>query len=217
MNFQAILSISVFVIVLILIMSEKVNRTLAAVAGASVVLLGHLIGENKVLEHIDFNTIGVLIGMMIIVSIVKNTGAFEYVAIYMAKKTKGNPWKIMLSFSILTAFTSALLDNVTTVLLMVPMTLVITEALELDPIPFLIAEIFASNIGGTSTLIGDPPNIMIGSAAGLGFMDFIINLLPIIIVILIVTFILFWLIYGRKMTVKQEQIDEVMNFDEKKL
>lgn len=216
MNLQATISIAVFLVALILIMSEKVNRTIAAVGGAIIILLTHIIENGHVTQYIDFNTIGVLIGMMILVSIVKDTGLFEYVAIFMAKKAHGNPWKIILSFCIFTAITSALLDNVTTVLLVAPMMLVITEVLETDPVPFLIPVIMASNIGGTSTLIGDPPNIMIGSAAGLGFMDFVVNLMPIIIVIFIVTFFLLYLLYGKKMKASEAQIAQIMGFDEKK-
>lgn len=216
MDLQTIISISVFVIVLALIMSEKINRTVAAMSGAAVLILIRILHSENAIKYIDFNTIGVLIGMMIIVSIVRNTGAFEYVAIFSAKKAKGDPWKIILSLSIVTAITSALLDNVTTVLLIAPMTLVITDVLEMDPIPFLIPEILASNIGGTSTLIGDPPNIMIGSATGLGFMDFLVNLAPIIVVIFIATFAILKVIYGKKLVVKEAQRLEIMSFDEKK-
>lgn len=216
MDFQAILSIVVFVVVLGLIISEKVNRTIAAISGAIVIILTRLVLTEHAVEFVDFNTLGVLVGMMIIVGILKNTGAFEYLSIVAAKKAKGDPWKIILSFCIITAITSAFLDNVTTVLLIAPMTLGITAVLEMDPIPFLIPQIIASNIGGTATLIGDPPNIMIGSAAGLGFMDFVVNLAPIIVVIFIVTMFLFKLIYGKKLVVSSEKKLKIMEFDEKK-
>lgn len=215
MQFEAILSISVFLITLGLIISEKINRTIAALAGASIILIVHIFSWQKALEYIDFNTLGVLIGMMIIVGIIKNTGIFEFLAIYFAKKAKGDPWKIILSFCIITAITSALLDNVTTVLLIVPMTFVITKTLELDPIPFLIPEILASNIGGTSTLIGDPPNIMIGSQADLSFLDFLVNLSPIIIVVFIATFFVLKLMYKKKLVVSDEKKKQILELDEK--
>ncbi|MGB8451592.1 MAG: ArsB/NhaD family transporter [Anaerocolumna sp.] len=215
MDFNTILSLSVFIVVLALIISEKVNRTVAALAGACVVIIVHIFSGEKALEYIDFNTIGVLIGMMIIVGIVKNTGIFEYLAVFAAKKAKGDPWKIIVSLCIITAVTSALLDNVTTVLLIVPMTFVITQTLELEPIPFLIPIILAANIGGTATLIGDPPNIMIGSAAGIDFMDFVVNLLPVIIVIFIVTFAVLKLNYRNKLQVSDDKKMQIVELDEK--
>ncbi|MFA9462853.1 MAG: ArsB/NhaD family transporter [Velocimicrobium sp.] len=215
MEIKVVLSLFVFIVVMICIISEKINRTVAALVGASIIVLMHIFSGQKALEYIDFNTIGVLIGMMIIVGIVKNTGIFEYLAIFAAKKSNGDPWRIILSLCLITAVTSALLDNVTTVLLIVPMTFVITQTLELDPIPFLIPEILASNIGGTSTLIGDPPNIMIGSAAGLDFFDFVRNLLPIIIVIFIVTFTILYFMYKSKLVVTEEKKREITKLDEK--
>jgi len=144
----------------------------------------------------------------------KKTGIFQYIAIIAAKKAKGNPWKIIFIFSIITAISSALLDNVTTILLIVPITLVITDTLEANPIPFLIPLILVANIGGTATLIGDPPNIMIGSATGLGFMDFIVNMTPIAIVIFIVTMMILKLIYKDSLTATDEQKERIMNLDE---
>lgn len=215
MHFNEILAIVVFLVTFALIISEKINRTVAALSGACILLMAHIFTAGKALEYIDFNTLGVLIGMMIIVGVIKNTGIFEFLAIFAAKKAKGDPWKIILSFSIITAITSAFLDNVTTVLLIVPMTFIITETLELDPIPFLIPQILASNIGGTSTLIGDPPNIMIGSQAGLDFMSFIVNLMPVIIVIFIATFIAIWFMYRNKLTVEESKKQKIMEMDEK--
>ncbi|HCC02982.1 MAG TPA: hypothetical protein DHW78_00805 [Ruminococcaceae bacterium] len=216
MNFNLVASLTIFVVVLALIMSEKVHRTVAALAGACLILILRIMTFDEALKYIDFNTLGVLVGMMIIVGIVKKTGVFEYLAIFASKKVKGDPWKIILSLSAITAIISGFLDNVTTVLLIVPMTFVITDTLELDPIPFLIPEIFASNLGGTATLIGDPPNIMIGSAAGLGFMDFIKNLTPVIIIIFIVIFLIFKLLYRNKLAVSEEKKQKILGFDEKK-
>ena len=215
MDINTLLPLVVFGIVMILIVSEKINRTVAALAGASAVILMHIFSGNKALGYIDFNTIGVLIGMMIIVGIVKNTGIFEYLAIFAAKKSKGDPWKIIVSLCVITAVTSALLDNVTTVLLIVPMTFVITQTLDLNPIPFLIPEILASNIGGTATLIGDPPNIMIGSEAGLDFIDFVVNLAPIVIIIFIATFVVLKITYKNKLVVTDEVKEQITQLDEK--
>ncbi|MFZ7121349.1 MAG: SLC13 family permease [Eubacteriaceae bacterium] len=209
-----IFSLIVFVVVLALIISEKINRTVAAITGATLIVLFKILTPSQAIDLIDFNTIGVLIGMMIIVAIVKDTGIFEYLAIYSAKKVKGDPWKIILIFCIITAITSALLDNVTTVLLIVPMTLVITDTLGLDPIPFLIPEIIASNIGGTATLIGDPPNIMIGSAANLSFADFVSNLLPVVLIIFIITFFIFKKLYNNKLYIEESKMEKIMKFDE---
>lgn len=216
MDTNMIITIVIFVLTMFFIMTELIPRSVAALAGGILMILFNVMTEETAFSYIDLNTIGVLIGMMLTVAIIKNTGLFEYVAIWAAKLTKADPWRIILVFSIITAITSALLDNVTTVLLLAPMTLVITETLELNPIPFLIPEILASNIGGTATLIGDPPNIMIGSAADLGFDDFLVNLLPICIAIFVVTFFILKLIYKKKLVVKDELKLKIMSFDPKK-
>ncbi|MCS4473566.1 ArsB/NhaD family transporter [Clostridium botulinum] len=206
----------IFIIVYALIISEKVNRVVASLSGAAIMLILKLITQEKAFLKIDFNTIGLLIGMMIIVNITKRTGIFEYIAIKAAKFSKGNPIKILILFSAITATLSALLDNVTTVLLIVPVTLVITRTLEIDPIPFLMCEIFASNIGGTATLIGDPPNLMIGSAAGLSFLDFVKTLAPIVIVILVITLFGMRQLYKNSLKTSEEDIEKVMALDESK-
>lgn len=192
-----IISVLIFAAVILFIVTEKIDRTVAAISGAVLMIITNVLTLEKAISHIDFNTIGVLMGMMIVVSIVKNSGLFEYIAIYSAKKSKGNPWKIMIYFIVITAVLSALLDNVTTVLLVGPMTIVICQILNVNPIPFLMTEIIASNVGGTSTLIGDPPNIMIGSAANLSFSDFIINVGPVVVVILFAIIICFKFIYKK--------------------
>lgn len=217
MTFQQILALSIFLLVMLAIITEKINRTVASLAGALLMIIFNIVTFDKSLGHIDFNTIGVLVGMMLFVAVVKNSGIFEYIAIWTAKKTKGDPWKIMVSFIIITAVLSALLDNVTTVLLIGPMTITITQILGLNPIPFLLSQILASNIGGTSTLIGDPPNIMIGSAANLSFMDFVVNLLPVIIVVLLAMIICFKFLYGKKLIVDDEARNKILNLDEKNL
>lgn len=152
MDINQIIAICIFSLVMLAIISEKINRAVAAMTGALLMVIFNIVSFERGLSHIDFNTIGVLIGMMLFVSVVKNSGLFEYVAILSAKKSKGDPWKIMLCFIILTAILSAVLDNVTTVLLIGPMTIVITQILKINPVPFLITQILASNIGGTATL-----------------------------------------------------------------
>ncbi|SHJ62139.1 possible tyrosine transporter P-protein (TC 2.A.45.2.1) [Geosporobacter subterraneus DSM 17957] len=213
-SFNTLLAIGIFVATYGIIISEKINRTTIAFFGAVLMVLFHIIGLDKAIETIDFHTIGLLIGMMIIVNILKRTGIFEYVAIKSAKLTKGDPWRILLMLSGITAISSALLDNVTTVLLIAPVTLVITEALEINPMPLMIAQILSANIGGTATLIGDPPNIMIGSETGLGFMDFIINLAPPVLVIFVVTIFLLKFIFKAQLHVKDELKAKIMDFDE---
>ncbi|WP_300276536.1 ArsB/NhaD family transporter [Peptacetobacter sp.] len=216
MNFQQILAILIFVCVMAAIISEKINRTVVALSGAILMILTGILTFDAGLKHVDFNTIGVLIGMMLFVSVIKNSGLFEYIAIWTAKKTKGDPWKIMVYFMIVTAVLSAVLDNVTTVLLIGPMTIVVTQLLGVNPIPFLMTQILASNIGGTATLVGDPPNIMIGSAAGLSFLDFVVHLGPVVVVILFVTIVCFKFIYGKKLIVSDEAKQSIMELDEKK-
>src|SRR5262245_19032479 len=147
---------------------DKLNRAIVALIGASVMVASGALDQNEALNGIDWNTIGLLTGMMILVSVSRRSGMFEYLAIWSAQRAKASPAGILLLLQLTTAAVSALLDNVTTVLLVVPVTLAITRELDVPPYPFLFAEVFASNIGGTATLIGDPPNIMIGSLAGLG-------------------------------------------------
>ena len=209
-----IISIVIFIVVFALIISEKVHRTVAALAGAVVLILTGILSFDTGMEHIDFGTLGVLVGMMIFVAVVKNSGIFEYIAIRTAKIAKGNPWVIMVLFCIITAVLSAFLDNVTTVLLIGPVTFTVCKMLELSPVPFFITEIMASNIGGTATLIGDPPNIMIGSAAGYTFADFIAYDAPAVIIILAAVIGLFYVMYGRKISANEEHRKAIMELDE---
>ena len=206
--------ITIFLVVYGIIISEKINRTAISLFGAIVMFILGILNQEQAIEHIDFNTIGLLVGMMIIVNILKRTGVFEYLAIRAAKKAKGDPWKILVLFAIITALSSAFLDNVTTILLIVPVTLVITDTLETNPIPFMFTEILIANIGGTATLIGDPPNIMIGSATGLGFVDFLVNLTPVVIVISFVVLFLLKLIYKDFLKAKDENKQKIMKMDE---
>jgi len=196
------------------IMSERLNRAVAALIGAGAMILLGVLNQDAAVRGIDFNTIALLIGMMIIVAITRRCGVFQYVAIWSAKKAKADPAGILFLLQIVTAVFSAFLDNVTTVLLVVPVTLVITEELKLKPWPYLVALIFASNIGGTATLIGDPPNILIGSATGLTFNQFVLNLAPVIVVVQLVTAAVFHVVWGRGLHATHEARARVMGFSE---
>jgi Na+/H+ antiporter NhaD/arsenite permease-like protein len=197
------------------VISERINRAVIALLGASLMIVLGILTQEKAVEGIDFNTIGLLIGMMIIVAISRRTGMFEYLAIRSAKMVKANPAAIMLVLQIVTAVVSAFLDNVTTVLLVVLVTLIICDHLGVKPYPFLVAQVFASNVGGTATLIGDPPNILIGSRVGLSSNDFVINLTPALIVIQLVACGLFHVIWGRNFEATMRARAKVMAFDER--
>lgn len=214
MNIHVMVGVGIFVLTYISIISEKINRTAVATFGAVLMLLFTIESQEIAFEHIDLNTIFLLIGMMIIVNIMRRTGIFAYSAIRLAKLAKGDPWKILVFFSVLTAIASALLDNVTTILLVAPVTMVIADTLKLNPIPFIMSEVMFANIGGTATLIGDPPNIMIGTEAGLGFNDFLINLSPAILVISLVIMLVMKFVYGKKLHATDKQKKVVMDMDE---
>lgn len=216
MDQSQIISIVVFLAVIALIVWNKIHEAVIAVAGSVALLLLHILDVETAASYIDYNTIGVLVGMMLLVNVIKHSGMFEYIAIKTAKIAKGDPWKIMMMFVIVTAVLSGFLDNVTTVLLIGPMTISITRMLGLNPVPFLLSQILASNMGGTATLIGDPPNIMIGSQAGLSFMDFIVNAAPAIVIIMIVFILGLKVIYGKKMHVEDSAIQRIMLLDESK-
>jgi len=198
-------SIVIFIIIYALIIGEQFHRMTVALTGGLLMLLAGFISQETALkEAIDFNTLGLLIGMMLLVTITRRTGVFEAIAIWAAHITGGYPLRLLALLSLITALASAFLDNVTTVLLIVPITLTLTDNLEINPLPFLISEIIASNIGGTATLIGDPPNIMIGSAAGLDFNSFLLQLAPISLLILLVTIGLLLLIYRQELQTTEE-------------
>jgi Na+/H+ antiporter NhaD/arsenite permease-like protein len=204
----------VFLITYAVIMSEKVNRAIVAALAAGVLILSGVQTQQTAVAGVDFNTLGLLVGMMVIVAITRRSGVFQYLAIWSAKRVKANPWGILVMLMLVTAILSAFLDNVTTVLLIAPVTLLITEALDVKPYPYLFAEIFASNIGGTATLIGDPPNIMIGSATGLSFNDFLLNLTPVIILVFIATAIPLYFIWGRHLHAREENRALIMEYNE---
>jgi Na+/H+ antiporter NhaD/arsenite permease-like protein len=197
------------------IVSEKINRAIVALIGAGLMIVLGVLNQEAAIRGIDFNTLGLLAGMMVIVAVSRRSGVFQYVAVWSAKRVQARPWGILVMLSIVTAVFSALLDNVTTVLLIAPVTLLITEELRMNPYPYLFAEIFASNIGGTATLIGDPPNIMIGSAVKLSFNDFLFNLAPITPVIMAVTLGIIYLVWGRGMRASDAARERVMSFNER--
>ena len=207
-------AVVIFVAAYALIISEKVHRTIVGICGAMLMIIFGIVSQETAIHHIDFNTLGLLMGMMIIVNITSETGLFNFLAIWAAKKVKAQPRKLLVALSALTAVCSGLLDNVTTVLLTVPITFNIAAQLKVDVKPFLMAQIISSNIGGTATLVGDPPNIMIGSAVGLSFMDFIYNLTLPAIVIFIVTVAIMLAMYGSKLKTQPELQDKVMRLNE---
>jgi Na+/H+ antiporter NhaD/arsenite permease-like protein len=203
-----------FVVTYVVVMTEKVNRAIVDLMAAGLMIVLGILNQEAAIRGIDFNTIGLLIGMMLIVAVTRQSGIFQFLAIWAAKKVNARPWGILVMISLVTAVTSAFLDNVTTVLLVVPVTLLITEELKVKPYPYLFAMIFSSNIGGTATLIGDPPNIMIGSATGLTFNDFAYNLSPVIFVIMAATLVPIYFIWGRHLRAADEDRQRVMQFNE---
>ncbi|MDQ6993941.1 MAG: ArsB/NhaD family transporter [Mariprofundus sp.] len=208
------LAVAILLLVYGFVMAEKFNRAVLSLLGAGMMVLGGVLTQQQAVAGVDFNTIGLLTGMMVIVAISQKTGMFQYVAIRAAKAVKGKPWGVLVMLSVVTAVFSAFLDNVTTVLLIAPVTLLITDALGVRPYPYLFSQILASNIGGTATLIGDPPNIMIGSAAHLSFYDFLMNLAPIIPVVFLVTLFFIWLMFGRDLSATEENRQLIMSFNE---
>lgn len=201
-----------------LILSEKIHRTIAALAGAALmVTLGMTMGfysQEAALESIDFNTLGLLMGMMILVSMLGRTGFFEYLAVLTAKRSGGNPWYLLLILGTITTVVSLFLDNVTTVILIAPVTILIAEILGINPIPILMAEALLSDTGGVATLIGDPPNILIGSAANLSFVDFLLHLAPIVFVAWLTALILLRFLFRRELAQKPENVEALMELDE---
>lgn len=210
MNMETI-ALAVFIFTYALIVSERIHRAVAAMFGASIVLFLKIVPWERVSYYLDLDTIFLLMGMMIIVNTARNSGLFEYIAIKTAKFAKGSPIRVLLLFSVVTALVSSVLDNVTTVLLLTPMLLYISKLMELSPIPFLLSEIFASNIGGTATLIGDPPNIMIGSAANLSFNEFLTNMGLISLLDFILMLGVIYMVYNRALNVSSDKRRRIIN------
>ncbi len=199
----------------VLLFTERLNRAVVTIMLATFLIMSGVLTQKIAISSIDFNTISLLVGMMIIINIAERSGMFQYVAIWGAKKVKANPLGILIVIGIVTAIFSAFLDNVTTVLLIVPVTMQITRKLEVNPYPYLLLNIFTSNIGGTATLIGDPPNILIGSALGLSFTDFLVNLAPVVIIIMIVIISMFAYFWGPSLKTTMRNRALVMNINEK--
>jgi Na+/H+ antiporter NhaD/arsenite permease-like protein len=216
---MALIAIAVFVVAYVLIASDRVNKTLVALVGAAVVVvLGVVESADVFYSHetgIDWDVIFLLLGMMIIVSVLRQTGVFEYIAVWSVKRAKGSPLRIMILLVLITASASALLDNVTTVLLIAPVTLLVCDRLAINPVPFLIAEVFASNIGGAATLVGDPPNIIIASRAGLTFNDFLVHLTPIVIIVIAVFIVLLPRLFRGSFDVDPEHVADIMSLEER--
>lgn len=210
-----IVATAILLVSYVILFTEKLNRAVVALLGASVMIFAGILTQKTAIEGIDFNTISLLIGMMVIVNITEKSGLFQFVAIWGAKKVKAHPLGIMVVLTFVTALFSAFLDNVTTVLLIVPVTFQITRKLEINPFPYLILEIFASNIGGTATLIGDPPNILIGSALKLSFVNFAYSLTPAVIIVLLVLIGTFVLIWHKSLITTERNRVAVLNINEK--
>jgi Na+/H+ antiporter NhaD/arsenite permease-like protein len=206
-------SVAVLAVTYAFIIVGRSNRAVVALIGAVTVILVGALDQGEAIEGIDWDTIGLLTGMMILVAISRRSGVFQYLAIWSTQRVKANPAGILLMLQITTAVLSAVLNNVSTVLLVVPVTLVIAEELDLDPFPFLFAEVFASNIGGTATLIGDPPNIMIGSQVGFDFNSFIVNVAPAAVMVMVVQAIMVHHTWGRRMRASPESRALVMGMN----
>lgn len=219
-----IISGAILLIAYIFIASEKIQKSVVALVGASLTMLLGLIPLSLNLEHnvkgvfeyVDFEVIFLLIGMMIIVNIASRSGVFKWLAINLLKLTKGHPKTVLFALAAFTAIASAFLDNVTTVVLMMPITFVIAKEFETDPVPFLITEVLASNIGGTATLIGDPPNIIIGTRAGLSFMNFVQELTPIVFLIFMVSIGVLIFLFRKGLKTTPEKMEHVANLDNSK-
>jgi Na+/H+ antiporter NhaD/arsenite permease-like protein len=208
-------AVVVFLIVLAVIASERVHRTKVALLGAAIVVLfvGNEYDQELAIESIDFNTIGLLAGMMILVHLTQQTGVYDYIAIKAGQFSKGRPVAVVFALAGTTAVLSAFLDNLTTILLIVPVTFLLADALDLDPIPLIVIEVIASNIGGTATLIGDPPNIIIAGATDLSFNDFLVNLAPVVLITFAVVIPLLYLAFRRRLQIPEENRRFVMELD----
>lgn len=218
MTTAQVVSTAIFVVVFATILLDRIHRTIVAMAGAAVmVAAGMLMGfysQEQALHAIDFNTLGLLLGMMILVRILQQTGFFQYLAILTAKASRGNPWFLLVMLGTTTTVLSLFLDNVTTVVLIAPVTILIAELLGISPIPFLIAEALLSDTGGAATLVGDPPNVIIGSAAGFTFGDFLTHTAPVVLVAWLATLLLLRLLFRSELAIPPQNIDALMRLDE---
>ena len=208
-----VVAIAIFSAALLVIAFERMDRTKVALLGAVAILVTQTISQEAAIEAVDWNTLGLLAGMMIVVRLTETTGMYTYLAIRAAQLSRGRPLAVVASLALATGTLSAFLDNLTTVLLVVPITFLLADALDIDPIPLILLEVFASNIGGTATLIGDPPNILIAGATDLSFLAFVANLTPVVIVVLLVVTALMYLAYRRRLQIAPEARDRVMELD----
>jgi Na+/H+ antiporter NhaD/arsenite permease-like protein len=217
--FHTVYASTVFVVAFVLIATERLNKTLVALGGATAMFFLPVINSHEVWYSedtgINWDVIFLLLGMMIIVSVVRQTGVFEYVAIWSAKRAKGSPLRIMILLLLVTATGSAFLDNVTTVLLIAPVTLLVCERLAVNAVPFLIVEAFAANIGGAATLVGDPTSMIIGTGADLSFVSFLVHMTPVVIIVLGALVALLPVLFPGAFTVDDERIADVMSLDER--
>ncbi len=204
----------IFLATYALIATDRINKTIAALLGGLAMIIFGIVDQRKGFAAVDFNVIFLLAGMMVLAGILRRTGFFQWVAIRSIKVAGGHPFRLMIVLSVVTAVLSALLDNVTTVVLIAPVTLSIASILGVAPIPFLVAEILASNIGGTATLIGDPPNILIGSASGLDFLDFLTNMGPVALIIFVVFLITLRVLFRSALTVGEDAREAALSLDE---
>lgn len=209
------LALTIFVVTYIFIITEWINKMTIVLLGGFLVVLCQIMTQDKAFSYIDWNVIFLLIGMMIIMGVIKDTGVFQYAAIKTAKIAKGSPTKILLLMFVVTAAISAVLDNVTTVIIIIPVIILICTELGISPVPFIITQILASNIGGTATLIGDPPNILIGSANHLTFLDFVYNLTPVIIIITLVSLVFIYFMFHKSLHVSNQRRARIMEYNEK--
>jgi Na+/H+ antiporter NhaD/arsenite permease-like protein len=210
------IALGLFLLAYVVISTDKINKTIVALCGASLFIFMGIVPHDKIFTAIDWNVIFLLVSMMVIINIVKTTGLFQFIANKAAKAVKGNPIAILVILSLITAVISAFLDNVTTVLILSPVIILIAVELGISPVPFIISMAVASNIGGTATLIGDPPNIMIGSAANLDFMAFVVNLCPVIVLILVAFSLLVVFLFRKQLQVSAQRKARIMDFDESK-
>ena len=216
---MSLLAILIFIGAYALIATERFPRTTVALVGAGLILVTKVLSAEEAFHSlemgVDWDVIFLLLGMMMIVGVLWQTGLFEFLAIWSAKRARGEPFRILVILSLVTAVASALLDNVTTVLLVAPVTILIAERLGVSPVPYLIAEVLASNIGGTATLVGDPPNIIIASAAGLSYVDFIVHLTPVVVILLAIFLLMARVMFGSSLKGDPERVAEVMSLEER--
>ena len=216
--FNAILALTIFAVTFAFIISGKLHRTIVGAAGAIVMTLAGTIfnfyDQNDALKAVDFNTLGLLLGMMIIVVVLKQSGFFSYIAIKTVRISKGSPLRLMILMGLITAFMSMIVDNVTTIILVIPVTILVCDILGINPIPILMTEILLANIGGVGTLVGDPPNMMIASASGLTFTDFLVHLLPLVLIVMVVSMLVLRFIFRKDLNKPPRNIEAILQMRE---